>query len=56
MLVFTAGVLLASLIHRNLFSAGEPAAWFWFGGFLISTFMLGLLSVYSLRLAKIAKQ
>jgi hypothetical protein len=56
MLVFTAGVLLASLIHRNLFSATEPAAWFWFGGFLISTFMLGLLSVHSLRLTGNVRQ
>jgi hypothetical protein len=42
-LVFTAGVLLASLIHRNLF-AGTLATWLWFGGFAIATLMLGLIA------------
>jgi hypothetical protein len=52
MLVFTAGVLLASLIHRNLFSTAEVATWLWFGGFLVSTFVLGLLSVPSITWTK----
>ena len=43
MLVFTAGVLLASLIHRSLFSAAL-ATWLWFGGFTIATLFLGLLT------------
>jgi hypothetical protein len=55
MLVFTTGVLLASLIHRNLFSMAELATWLWFGGFLISTFLLGLLSAHSLRLATVGR-
>jgi hypothetical protein len=42
-LVFTAGVLLASVIHRSLFAA-SLATWLWFGGFTIATLILGLLT------------
>jgi hypothetical protein len=43
--VFALGVLLASLIHRALFSPGNLSTWLWFGGFLLVTVMLGLLTV-----------
>jgi hypothetical protein len=32
-LVFTAGVLTASIIHRSLFSAAQVSDWLWFAGF-----------------------
>ena len=44
MLVFASAVLLASIIHRNLF-APAPATWLWFGGFSIVTLVLGWLTV-----------
>jgi hypothetical protein len=47
--VFACGVLLASLIHRGLFSSANAATWLWFGGFLLATAMLGALSVQSIR-------
>ena len=49
MFVFTAGVLLASAIHRNLFSAAL-ATWLWFGGFTIATLFLGLLTARAFQL------
>jgi hypothetical protein len=42
--VFAFGVLVASFIHRELFSFTGPAAGLWFGGFLLATLMLGLLT------------
>jgi hypothetical protein len=47
--VFALGVLLASLIHRELFSPANVATWVWFGAFSLATVVLGLLSVRSLR-------
>jgi hypothetical protein len=47
--VFACGVLLASFIHRELFSSANVATWLWFGGFLIATVMLGLLSAQAIR-------
>ncbi|MCB0208556.1 MAG: hypothetical protein KDJ52_04485 [Anaerolineae bacterium] len=47
--VFALGVLLASFIHRQLFSPANLSTWLWFGGFLLATVMLGLLSVRSIR-------
>src|SRR5262245_9875040 len=35
--VFSFGVLLASVIHRGLFSFANAATWLWFGGFLLAT-------------------
>jgi hypothetical protein len=49
MAVFAAGVLIASLIHRDLFSASEPADRLWFGLFAVAAAYLALLSVRSLR-------
>jgi undecaprenyl pyrophosphate phosphatase UppP len=47
--VFAVGVLLASAIHRQLFSVTNVAAWLWFGGFLLATVMLGLLTVRAMQ-------
>lgn len=47
--MFAFGVLLASLIHRQLFSPANVATWVWFGGFALATVTLGSLSIYSLR-------
>jgi len=41
-LVFTVGVLLASLHHANLFDFGIFSTWLWFGGFTISSLALAL--------------
>ena len=49
MLVFAAGVLLASGLHLDLFSAGDPAAWLWFGSFAVATAGLGAVVAWSLR-------
>ena len=48
-LVLACGALLASLIHRGLFSPANAATWLWFGGFFVATVMLGVLSVQSIR-------
>jgi hypothetical protein len=49
-LIFTAGVLIASLIHLALFSAANPAVWLWFGSFTIANLMLAVLAVRAVRL------
>ena len=49
MLVFTAGVLLASIIHRGLFSAGDVEDLLWFGLLVVANAMLGLLLVLATR-------
>ena len=49
MLVFTAGVLLASIIHRSLFSAGDVEDVLWFGLLVVANAMLGLLLVMATR-------
>jgi len=33
MLLFAAGTIVVSLVHRDLFSSSEPATWVWFAGF-----------------------
>jgi hypothetical protein len=43
MFVFAAGVLVASLIHRDLFSSRDAAAWLWFGAFGGATVALAVL-------------
>jgi hypothetical protein len=47
--VFAFGVLLASALHRELFSGANLATWLWFGSFLLATVALGWLSVLSIR-------
>lgn len=44
-LVFTLGVLIASLLHRALFDAGAPATWLWFGGFALASAALAAFAV-----------
>lgn len=47
MLVFTVGVLVASVLHRALFSAAEVADVLWFVSFAVATAMLALLGARS---------
>jgi hypothetical protein len=49
MLVFTAGVLLASIIHRGLFSTGDVEDVLWFGLLVVANAMLGLLLALATR-------
>jgi hypothetical protein len=50
--VFALAVLLTSFIHRALFSTGNLSTWIWFGGFLLATIMLGLLTIYAIQRRK----
>jgi hypothetical protein len=50
--VFALGVLLASLIHRGLFSPGNLSTWVWFSGFLLATVVLGLLTVRAIQMRR----
>lgn len=43
--VFALGVLLASFIHRTLFSTSNTSTWLWFGGFSFATLFLGAMIV-----------
>lgn len=47
--VLAFGVLLASWIHRELFTFTNAATWIWFGGFSLATLMLGLLTARATR-------
>ncbi len=49
MLVFTAGVLLASIIHRGLFSAGDTEDVLWFGLLVVANVVLGLLLIRAIK-------
>ena len=44
-LAFTVGVLLASMLHANLFDARTPSAWLWFGSFAVASAALLLFTV-----------
>lgn len=46
--VFAICVLLASILHRDLFSLSNASSWIWFGGFAIATSVLGLMTVRSM--------
>ena len=46
--VFAIFVLLASIIHRELFSPANASTWIWFGGFAIASSVLGFMTVRSL--------
>ena len=52
--VFALGVLLASLIHRTLFTPGNVSTWVWFGGFLLATVMLGLLAMRAFQASRVS--
>ncbi len=45
MLVFAVGVLVASLLHVELFSADDLAAWLWFGAFAVAVVALARLTI-----------
>jgi len=40
MLTFTAGTVVVSLVHSELFSASDAVDWVWFGGFVVATAVL----------------
>jgi hypothetical protein len=48
LLVFTVAVLVASVIHRELFDAADPAAWLWFGGFAAAAVAFAALAAAAL--------
>lgn len=48
MFVFAAGVLVGSLLHLELFSSRDAAAWMWFGAFGAATVTLAVLGVRAL--------
>jgi hypothetical protein len=45
-------VLLASIIHRQLFSAADIADWLWFVGFTLAVLMLSLITARAFASAK----
>jgi len=45
MLAFTAGTLIVSWVHRDLFSAGDLADWIWFLGFGLATVAVTAMAV-----------
>jgi len=47
--VFAIAVLIASFIHRELFSIANLATVLWFGGFSVAMVMLGFLSVRAIQ-------
>ncbi len=47
--VLAALTLVASILHRSLFSPERAATWVWFGGFALAAGMLGALQVHFLR-------
>ena len=49
MFVFTAGTVIVSVMHINLFSFTELADLLWFGSFSIATVMLGVLTVRAMQ-------
>jgi hypothetical protein len=56
-LVFTLGVLIASIIHSALFNVGSPATWLWFGGFgLASAALLVFALSARLRVRQLTKE
>jgi hypothetical protein len=49
MLVFAAGTVIVSLMHRELFSASDVTTWAWFGGFGAAAAVLLVMTARSLR-------
>jgi hypothetical protein len=45
MLAFTAGTLIVSWVHAELFSAGDVSDWVWFLGFGAATVVLAAMGV-----------
>ena len=52
--VFAVAVLVASLVHRELFSATDPAAWLWFGSAAAAS-CVGLV-IFTVVLARAARR
>lgn len=40
-LILSIGVIIASVLHRSLFSASNPSTWIWFAGFTLAVLFLG---------------
>jgi hypothetical protein len=53
-LVFAVGVLVGSLLHRDLFSADRPATWLWFGAFVVAVASLARWSVPAVSASRAA--
>jgi hypothetical protein len=51
-LVFVLGALIASLLHLESFDFRGPAAWLWFGGFVVAAVALLLMVATALRSGK----
>ncbi|HLO14219.1 MAG TPA: hypothetical protein VK206_05280 [Anaerolineales bacterium] len=51
-LVFAVGVLIASILHRGLFSAADVSDWLWFIGFIIASIALALFTVRAFAAAR----
>jgi hypothetical protein len=51
MLVFTAGTVIVSLVHDELFSTSDVATWVWFGGFGAAAVILAAMTVRSVPAA-----
>jgi hypothetical protein len=51
-LVFAIGVLIASILHRQLFSVADLSAWLWFVGFALASLMLSVLSIRAFAAAR----
>jgi hypothetical protein len=51
MLALTAGTVIVSLVHRDLFSAGDVSDWTWFAGFGAATAVLIAMGVRLIQLA-----
>ena len=49
MFVFTAGTVIVSVMHINLFSITDLADVLWFGSFSLATVMLGVLTVRAMQ-------
>ncbi len=54
-LVFSAGVFIASLLHRNLFTINETADVLWFSGFGVATIALGFLTLRAFSSSEVEK-
>lgn len=52
MLAFTAGTVVVSIVHRELFSASDVVDWIWFGGFAAATAVLVVMGAQVVSLAR----
>lgn len=47
--ILTVSVLVASIIHRALFTPSSPSMWIWFGGFSLATLFLAAVIIRNIR-------